>query len=182
MEVKVWKENSDITLPKYGKEGDACMDIYAVGIETKDDKVIVHTGLHFELPEGYDMEIRPRSSNTKTEWYIPNSPCTLDEGYRGELMIIFRCRTAASVVNKINEIINKEHILVEPLSKPNFPYAVGDRICQLRISKRTPITWSEVESLEDLSTTARGAGAFGSTGGAEINKKVIKTKKAKNNE
>lgn len=179
MEVKVWKENSNIILPKYGKEGDACMDIYAASIEFKDDKVVVHTGLHFELPEGYDMELRPRSSNTKTEWYIPNSPGTLDEGYRGELLVIFRCRTAASVIHKINEIIRTEHMLINTLDIPKFPYAVGDRICQLRISKRTPITWAEVETFEELSTSDRGTGGFGSTGGAEINKTEAKSSKSK---
>lgn len=181
MNVKVFREDTNTPLPKYGKAGDACMDIYAKSIETKDDKVVVHTGLHFELPEGYDMELRPRSSNTKTDWYIPNSPGTLDEQYRGELLVIFRCRTSKAVVDKINEIITKEHILVNPIAQPAFPYAVGDRICQLRISKRTPIEWEEVKTLEDLSTTDRGTGGFGSTGGAEINKteKSTSTKKSK---
>lgn len=80
MNVKVFREDTNTPLPKYGKAGDACMDVYAKSIEFDyaKDKVIVHTGLHFELPEDYDMELRPRSSNTKTDWYIPNSPGTLD--------------------------------------------------------------------------------------------------------
>lgn len=93
--VKVWREDKSIPLPKYGKEGDACCDVYAKSIEYDKDKdrFIVHTGLHFALPEEYEMELRPRSSNTKTDVYMPNNPGTLDWGYRGELLVIFKNRT-----------------------------------------------------------------------------------------
>ena len=59
------------------------MDIVAKSIEYDliKDRWIVHTGLHFELPQHYEMEIRPRSSNTKYDVYIPNTPGTLDAGY-----------------------------------------------------------------------------------------------------
>lgn len=78
--VKVWREDKSIPLPVYGKEGDACCDIYAKSIEHDEekDRFIIHTGLHFALPEEYEMELRPRSSNTKTDFYMPNSPGTLD--------------------------------------------------------------------------------------------------------
>lgn len=70
--VKVWREDKRIPLPKYGKEGDACCDIYCKSVEYDSDKdrYIVHTGLHFALPDEYEMELRPRSSNTKTEFYV----------------------------------------------------------------------------------------------------------------
>ena len=54
------------------------MDVYVHSIEEKDDRVVYHTGLHFKLPEDYEMEIRPRSSNTKTMAIMQNSPGTLD--------------------------------------------------------------------------------------------------------
>ena len=54
------------------------MDIYVHSIEEKDDRVVYHTGLHFKLPEDYEMEIRPRSSNTKTKAIMQYSPGTLD--------------------------------------------------------------------------------------------------------
>lgn len=78
--VKVWREDKRIPLPVYGKEGDACCDVYATSIEYDEekDRWIVHTGLHFALPDEYEMELRPRSSNTKTELYVPNAPGTLD--------------------------------------------------------------------------------------------------------
>lgn len=78
--VKVWREDKSVPLPTYGKEGDACCDVYAKSIEydTDKDRFIIHTGLHFALPDEYEMELRPRSSNTKTDFYMPNSPGTLD--------------------------------------------------------------------------------------------------------
>nr|DAH01020.1 MAG TPA: dUTPase [Crassvirales sp.] len=78
--VKVWREDKSVPLPTYGKEGDACCDVYAKSIEYDADKdrFIIHTGLHFALPDEYEMELRPRSSNTKTDFYMPNSPGTLD--------------------------------------------------------------------------------------------------------
>lgn len=78
--VKVWREDKSVPLPTYGKEGDACCDVYAKSIEYDADKdrFIIHTGLHFALLDEYEMVLRPRSSNTKTDVYMPNSPGTLD--------------------------------------------------------------------------------------------------------
>lgn len=78
--VKVWREDKSVPLPTYGREGDACCDVYAKSIEYDSDKdrFIIHTGLYFALPDEYEMELRPRSSNTKTDFYMPNSPGTLD--------------------------------------------------------------------------------------------------------
>lgn len=142
--VKVWKEDDTVKLPEYMNPGDACCDLYAHKVKYEGGKIIVHTGLHFELPEGYEMEIRPRSSLTKTYLYIPNSPGTVDEGYRGEVLVIFG-RT-----NKYrfdNDIIK-----------------AGDRVAQLLIRRVEQINWVEVESIEDLSETERGFGGHGSTG------------------
>lgn len=151
--VKVWREDKSIPLPVYGKEGDACCDIYAKSIEHDEekDRFIIHTGLHFALPEEYEMELRPRSSNTKYDVYIPNAPGTLDAGYRGELLVIFKRRDATVV---------QEGDIIDDI----FPYNPGDRICQLLVRRREEIHWHEVDNLEDLSVSKRGAGGFGSTG------------------
>lgn len=142
--VKVWRENDDVKLPIYMNPGDACCDLYAHKIEYEGGKIIVHTGLHFELPEGYEMEIRPRSSLTKTYLYIPNSPGTVDEGYRGEVLVIFR---------KVDRCIpNKEE------------FKVGDRVAQLLVRRVEKINWVEVEHFEDLIESERGSGGYGSTG------------------
>jgi dUTP pyrophosphatase len=80
--VKVWREDETVKLPTYAKPGDACMDVYIHKIEYKNDgRVVYHTGLHFALPEGYEMEIRPRSSNTKTCAVMQNAPGTLDSKF-----------------------------------------------------------------------------------------------------
>lgn len=183
--IKIYREDKTQPLPIYSKENDACMDIYATKIEydSNNDKYIVYTGLHFELPEDYEMEIRPRSSNTKTEYYMPNSPGTLDAGYRGELLIIFKNRISNDVINcigyfgealnsivKINnfdayEAVTKAHDIYKNIVNNNkFPYKVGDRICQILIRRREKIKLHEVESLDDLSKTDRGDKGFGSTG------------------
>lgn len=144
VEVKVWREDDTVKLPTYAKPGDVCMDVYVHSIEYKDDgRVVYHTGLHFKLPEDYEMEIRPRSSMTKTYAIMQNSPGTLDGGYTGELLIVHR-----------------------DLYKPEEAYAhykVGDRCAQILIRRRERITWNEVETKEDLGITERGDGGFGST-------------------
>lgn len=184
--VRVYREDKRIPLPKYGKEGDACCDIYCKSVEYDSDKdrYIVHTGLHFALPDEYEMELRPRSSNTKTEFYVPNAPGTLDCGYRGELLIIFKGRTNKYLLSAFKELKDtvrfmlgiKNHSLdkcSQDFDKAvyEFPYRPmtddfeGDRICQLLVRRREQITWEEVEALEELGSTERGEGGFGSTGG-----------------
>ena len=143
VEVKVFREDETVKLPTYGKDGDACMDVYIHRVESKPDgRIVYHTGLHFKLPEDYEMEIRPRSSNTKTHAVMQNAPGTLDEGYTGELMIV--------------------HRRMDKYDDPE--YQVGDRVAQILIRHRERIIWQEVTTQEELGTTERGAGGFGSTG------------------
>lgn len=180
--VKVWREDKSVPLPIYGKEGDACCDVYAKSIEYDADKdrFIIHTGLHFALPDEYEMELRPRSSNTKTDFYMPNSPGTLDWGYRGELLVIFKNRSnihlcrcvedSLMAINQLKHVTNRIEEITNDCMKElkqvmnGFPYKEGDRICQLLVRRREKITWDEVETLEELGTTERGTEGFGSTG------------------
>ena len=144
VEVKVWRENETVKLPTYAKQGDACMDVYVHEVEYKEDgRVVYHTGLHFKLPEDYEMEIRPRSSNTKTTAIMQNAPGTLDEGYTGELMIVHRT---------ISKPYNSE-----------VEYSVGDRVAQILVRHREKIVWNEVQTKDELGVTERGDGGFGST-------------------
>lgn len=143
--VKVWREDDTVKLPTYSKEGDACMDVYVHSIEPKEGgRVVYHTGLHFAIPEDYEMEIRPRSSITKTKAIMQNAPGTLDEGYRGELMIVHRD-------------------IIEPTCSRSY-YKVGDRCAQILIRRRERIVFDEVKTLNELGETDRGQGGFGSTG------------------
>lgn len=142
--IKVWREDETVKLPTYAKDGDACMDVYVHSVEFKDDgRVVYHTGLHFALPEDYEMEIRPRSSNTKTTAVVQNSPGTLDMGYRGELLVVMRD-------------------MIDPVSGKS-EYGVGDRCAQILVRQRQKINWQEVKTKEDLGITERGDGGFGST-------------------
>lgn len=139
--VKIWLEKGAI-LPKYAHKQDACMDLFVKNIELNSGRIIYHTGVHVALPEDYEMEIRPRSSITKTNAIIQNSPGTVDEGYRGEIMVV--CRR------------------VDRYDDPS--YSVGDKVAQLLIRRRERIVWDQVKSLDDLGYTDRGDGGFGSTG------------------
>nr|DAG95228.1 MAG TPA: deoxyuridine 5'-triphosphate nucleotidohydrolase [Crassvirales sp.] len=143
VEVKVFREDDTVKLPTYAKNGDACMDVYVHKVEEKDDdRIIYHTGLHFRLPKDYEMEIRPRSSNTKTMAVMQNAPGTLDEGYTGELTIVHRR------IDGWNEA----------------EYNVGDRVAQILVRRRERIVWQEVTTQEELGVTERGNGGYGSTG------------------
>ena len=145
--VKVWREDDTVKLPTYGKDGDACMDVYVHKIEYKDDgRVVYHTGLHFRLPEDYEMEIRPRSSITKTLVIMQNAPGTLDSHYTGELMLVHRGIRDCTDSNDAEA------------------YKIGDRCAQILVRRRERIIWDEVPNKEDLGTTDRGDGGFGSTG------------------
>ena len=168
--VKCWRENKNIPLPTYAHNSDACCDLYAQAIEYdyEKDRHIVHTGLHIALDEDYECELRPRSSLAKTEYYIVNSPGTIDESYRGEILVVFKSRTNIEIVNALYNLLN-EHINIsdnyyELHQQIDFPYKVGDRIAQILVRKRTKIEWQEVDKLEDLGETDRGQGGYGSTG------------------
>ncbi len=103
------------------------------------DRALVPTGLAFELPEGYEAQVRPRSGLAlKHGVTVLNSPGTIDADYRGEVMVI---------------LIN--------LGASRFLIERGDRIAQLVVS---PVTHVEVMAVAELGSTARGGGGFGSTG------------------
>lgn len=140
--VKIWLEEG-AKMPKYAHNEDACMDLFVKNIELNGGgRIIYHTGVHVALPEDYEMEIRPRSSITKTKSIIQNAPGTVDEGYRGEIMVV--CRR------------------IDSYDDPS--YSIGDRVAQLLIRRRERIVWDEVRSLDELGYADRGDGGFGSTG------------------
>ena len=102
------------------------------------DRVLVPTGLVFELPEGYEAQVRPRSGLAlKHGVTVLNSPGTIDADYRGEVKVL---------------LIN--------LGSERFLIQRGDRIAQAVIA---PVTHVKIETAEALSDTERGAGGFGST-------------------
>ena len=131
------------SLPGYETIHSAGMDLRAdleetVVLNTLERKLIP-TGLHIELPEGYEAQIRPRSGLAlKYGIGIVNSPGTIDADYRGEIKVL---------------LIN--------LSTEPFEVKAGDRIAQMIISKHEKISWEQVELLNE---TQRGVGGYGHTG------------------
>lgn len=143
--IKVYKEGDrDIPLPSYETDGAACCDVRVTEIEKKIDRVICHTGLYCEIPEGYRMDVIPRSSLAKTDYYIVDTPGVIDSDYRGEILIVFK--------KKRSNIFD------------DFPYEVGDRCAQLGITEVIRISWRRVLTKNRLSSTQRGEGNYGSTG------------------
>lgn len=189
-------------LPVYGKEGDACMDIYPILCEydnTK-DRFIYHTGLAFAIGndangEPNEMSLRPRSNLTKSDFYIPNSPSTIDWGYRGELLVAFKNRTSRDLIHAVSDLVEvvdklRQHMhlpdsmvgnsrlklnsvrttmtnILAKVSIPPYDCNGEDRCAQLIINSAQRITWKEVNSIEELGETERGNKGFGKgTGGA----------------
>jgi dUTP pyrophosphatase len=150
MEIKVVL-NNNAKLPVMGSEGAGAYDVFASRVEKVDGGYfIVHTDVHFEIPQGYRLMCIPRSSLTKTGWVLANSVGLLDSDYRGELQFRFR------------------GLLVEQpegsdywADLTDFPYTQGDRIGQVYLEK---INYMEFNQVQELSDTQRGQGGFGSTG------------------
>ena len=157
--VKVYREDKDIPLPAYQTDGSACCDLHIKSIEVKGHRIICHTGLHVELPECYEMEIRPRSNLTKTKLIIANSPGTVDADYRGEVLVIFECIDHILIFPFYNNYLNNKI-----LDNTYFPYGIKDRCAQLLIRRYEKVEWNEVDNLDELSETKRGFGGHGSTG------------------
>ena len=124
-----------------GHATDACCDVVCTSIEKTDDgRIKCGTGIHVALEDRDSLTIRPNSRITKAGFVIANSPCTVDESYRGEIFIVFRA------------------IVDNPT-----PINVGDVIGQFEVPHHRQINFETVKTLEDLGTTDRGDGGFGST-------------------
>lgn len=143
VQVKRLPHGNGLDLPRYATEGAAGMDVVSAETVTLQPgaRHAVATGLALAIPQGFEIQVRPRSGLAlKHGITVTNTPGTIDSDYRGELKVI---------------MINHG---TEP-----FPIERGDRIAQLVLAPVTQAGWDEVAELDD---TARGAGGFGSTGGA----------------
>ena len=140
--VKRLEHGEGLELPRYATGGAAGMDVLSA-----EDVVLepgmrhaVATGLAMAIPDGYEIQVRPRSGLAlKHGISVPNTPGTIDSDYRGELKVI--------MINLGSE-----------------PFAIhrGDRVAQLVLAPVTRAGWVEVMELDE---TERGEGGFGSTGG-----------------
>lgn len=142
MTLKVQRLREDAQLPAYahGPDEDAGMDLRAVEevVLAPGVPAAVATGIAIELPPGYEAQIRPRSGLAlKHAITLPNSPATIDPGYRGEIRVI---------------LLN--------LGREPYRVQAGDRIAQMVISTYIRVDWLEAE----LGDSRRGSGGFGSSG------------------
>ena len=144
IEMKVRVAHDSIELPAYETTSSAGMDLRAylpdgsIALETK-QRVLVGTGLYFEIPEGFEVQIRPRSGLAlKQGITVLNSPGTIDADYRGEIKVI--------LINHGDEPFVIEHKM---------------RIAQMVVTKYHRIQFKLVK---ELASSERGSGGFGSTG------------------
>ncbi len=142
MTVKVINRSSN-PLPEYATSFAAGLDVRANNeapiVLQPLGRAMVPTGLFLEIPAGYEVQVRPRSGlAAKKGITVLNAPGTIDADYRGEVCVI---------------LVN--------LSDQPFTVERGERIAQLILAKHEVIDWEEVD---ELASSDRGAGGFGSTG------------------
>lgn len=176
--MKVKRLHPDAVIPEYAKPGDSGFDLVAVEdvIITPWETVVVPTGLAFEIPEGYEMQIRPRSGVTRKS-KIRVQLGTIDAGYRGEVGVIVDNIThpdlkifslnenprVLPMVTQFHKTIDGSVVKRELGFNTTGTYLIrkGDRIAQGVIA---PVVKVEFEEAAELSTTERGSGGFGHTG------------------
>ena len=142
MKIRIKRLREDAFLPAYahGPQEDAGLDLRAAEdvTLTPGTPQLVPTGLAIEVPPGYEAQIRPRSGLAlKHAITLPNSPATIDPGYRGEIRVI---------------LLNLGH--------EGYEVHRGDRIAQMVLARYETVEWEEGE----LGDSARGTGGFGSSG------------------
>jgi dUTP pyrophosphatase len=143
VEVRVKRLNhgAGLALPAYATSGAAGMDICAAeSLNLRAGKRhAVATGFAFAIPDGYEVQVRPRSGLAlKHGISCLNTPGTIDSDYRGEVKVI-----------------------LANLGEDDFMINKGDRIAQIVVA---PVTHGHLVEVDDLDETTRGAGGFGSTG------------------
>lgn len=141
--IEVIKLRPDAQIPRYMTALAAGLDICALPerplVLEPGERCLVPTGLAFAIPEGFEVQVRPRSGLAIRQGItLLNSPGTIDADYRGEICII--------VINH-----GQEPVEINP----------GDRIAQLVVA---PVCQAELVHANELSETERGAGGFGHTG------------------
>ena len=156
-----------IKLPEYKNVNDAGMDIEAAENITiyPEETVIIPTGLKVAIPEGYEIQIRPRSGlSLKTPLRISNSPGTIDTGYRDEIGVIIS-NTSAKIYSHryLEDVALETYNLNEKGNKKGiYKICKGDRIAQLVLKEVPKIEWDIVDDVKSIGFNRQGG--FGSTG------------------
>ena len=139
--IKFKRLRESAILPRYQTPGSSGFDIYAAEsvVILPGEVLVINTGWALEIPQGYELQIRPRSSMPLKHYItVPNAPGTIDSDYRGEL-----------------------GIMLHNFGQYEFHIEAGMRIAQGIPAK---VTYAALAEVEELSDTKRGTGGFGSTG------------------
>lgn len=145
IKVKIKKLHEDSKVPQYATEGSSGVDLcayledYQSVVLKPNERWLFPTGICMEIPVGYEGQVRPRSGlAVKYGITVLNTPGTIDADYRGEIKVCL-------------------------LNTSNMPYTVHhrDRIAQMVFTK---VEKAEFEEVDELQSTDRGDGGFGSTG------------------
>ena len=142
MVLKIKKLDNEAIIPNYQTKGAAGFDLHSIEdvLLNPGERKLIKTGLAFEIEDGYEVQIRPRSGLAyKYGITVLNSPGTIDSDYRGEIKVL--------LINHSNEAFNIKK---------------GDRIAQGVLAK---VIEANIIEVKELNVTSRGDRGFGSTGG-----------------
>ncbi len=141
VKVKIQLMDLNAILPKYIHHGDAGMDVFSIEDSNlrPNERKLIRTGLKLEIPEGYEIQVRPKSGLALNHGItILNTPGTIDSGYRGEVCVI---------------LFNA--------SDKDYQVKKGEKIAQIVLKK---VELMDIEEANELSDSSRDQGGFGSTG------------------
>ena len=150
MIVKIKKLNANAVIPfKKHPTEDACYDLVATSCKynPKYDRFEYGLGFATEFTPDWEAVIRPRSTNTKKDVYIPNAPGTIDSNYRGEWFVMFKHRVPFDMLFPTGD---RELNILE-MENELAPYKVGEAVAQVKFNHVHPTEWVEVEELTDTS-------------------------------
>jgi dUTP pyrophosphatase len=141
--LKVQRHFPDMPLPSRGHPSDAGLDLTAMEVQQVRPGVFsVDTGVSVHPPAGYYCEVVPRSSIVKSDFFQANSVGIIDPDYRGRILVMLRYLGPGDGIEAARNL-------------------VGKRVAQLILRRLEAV---QVEGVDSLADTSRGAGGFGSTG------------------
>ena len=152
-------------MPEYAHIDDSGMDLYALEDYTihPGETKLIPTGLKFAIPNGYELQIRPKSGRClKTKLRIANTPATIDAGFRGEVCVIVE-NVEAPIQDITYEFDNNGHpIITSILHGANYYIHKGEKFAQLDLDEVPKSDFYLVDKV--MEDTERADGGFGSTG------------------
>ena len=155
MNILFKKLNENAVIPFQKHEGeDACYDLVATSCKynPKYDRFEYGLGFATEFTPDWEAEIRPRSTNTKKDVYIPNAPGTIDSNYRGEWFVMFKHRVPFDTLFPAGD----RDLNILEMENELAPYKVGDAVAQVKFNRVEQANWIVVDELTDTSRGADG--------------------------